>query len=142
MLDHCAVTLAAWNPTLVRANVLEPLPVQGPFDSAGLVHVMHCLPGPMSAKVRAIENIAAVLTDDGVRFGGTVLGFAAGHTRAARTFLRLANLQGGFANRDDDADGLRTMLEHHFNEVEIATPSGSVAYFVAARPRRQVIALT
>jgi len=135
VLDHCAETLSAWNPTLIEASLLEPLPVQGLFDSAALSHVIHCLPGPMSAKLPAIEHIAAVLTDDGVLFGGTVLGLSERHTWAARTFLRLANLQGGFDNRDDDVDGLRAVLETSFQEVEIEVP-GSIAYFVASHPRR------
>ena len=137
VLDHCAVTLAAWEPTTVEANVLEPLPVEGPFDSAALVHVIHCLPGPMAEKARAIEHIAAVLSNDGVLFGGTVLGLSANHAWAARMFLRLANLQGGFDNRDDDVDGLQTMLDASFQEVDIDVPTGSVAYFVASSPRRR-----
>jgi SAM-dependent methyltransferase len=136
VLEHCAGTLAAWQPTLVRGNVLEPLPLEGPFDSAALVHVLHCLPGPMPAKARAIEHIAAVLTKDGVLFGGTVLGFSADHTWLARMFLQLANFQGAFDNRGDDVEGLRAMLQNSFEEVEILTPSGSVAYFVASRPQR------
>ena len=135
VLDHCAETLAKWNPKMVEASVLEPLPVEGQFDSAALAHVIHCLPGPMTAKAPAIEHIAAVLTNEGVLFGGTVLGLSAEHTRAARAFLRLANLQGGFDNREDDVDGLRMMLEASFEEVEIEVP-GSIAYFVASRPRR------
>jgi SAM-dependent methyltransferase len=136
VLEHCAETLAAWEPTMVRANVLEPLPLEGSFDSAALAHVIHCLPGPMPAKARAIEHIAAVLANNGVLFGGTVLGFSAEHTWPARLFLHLANYQGGFDNRGDDVEGLRTMLEDSFQEVEILSPSGSVAYFVASRPRR------
>lgn len=136
VLDYCAERLVAWEPVTVEANVLEPLPVEGPFDSAALAHVIHCLPGPMAAKARAIEHTAAVLTDDGVLFGGTVLGPSAQHSWAARVFLRLANLQGGFDNRDDDVAGLRSMLEDWFHDVEIEVPTGSVAYFVASRPRR------
>lgn len=136
VLDHCAETLAAWSPTTIRANVLELLPVDGPFDSAALAHVIHCLPGPMPEKARAIEHIAAVLNNNGVLFGGTVLGLSAEHTWAARMFLRLANLQGAFDNREDDVDGLRAILEASFEEVDIDIPTGSVAYFVASRPRR------
>lgn len=136
VLRHCAETLAQWNPTMVQANVLEPLPIGGPFDSAALSHVIHCLPGPMKAKAPAIEYTAATLTDDGVLFGGTVLGSSAEHGWAARMFLRVANLHGGFDNRSDDVEGLREILESHFQDVVIETPSGSVAYFVAARPRR------
>ncbi len=135
VLDHCAKTLAAWEPTTVRANVLEPLPLQGPFDSAGLTHVIHCLPGPLMAKARAIGHIASVLSPEGVLFGGTVLGLSARHTWSARMFVRLANLHGGFDNRDDDIEGLQAMLDEHFHEVEIETPTGSVAYFVGSRPR-------
>jgi SAM-dependent methyltransferase len=135
VLQHCAQRLAAWEPTIVEANVLRPLPVEGPFDSAALAHVIHCLPGPMPKKATAVEHIAAVLADDGVLFGGTVLGVSAGHTLAARTFLRIANLQGGFDNRDDDVEGVRAILEASFHEVEIELPSPSMAYFVAKRPK-------
>ncbi|HSJ82287.1 MAG TPA: class I SAM-dependent methyltransferase [Acidimicrobiia bacterium] len=134
VLDHCTETLAKWNPKMVRASVLEPLPVEGPFDSAALAHVIHCLPGPLAAKVQAIEHVAAVLTDAGVLFGGTVLGLSAKHTWVARMFLPVANLHGGFDNSEDDVDGLRMMLEASFEEVEIEVP-GSIAYFVASRPR-------
>jgi SAM-dependent methyltransferase len=136
VLDHCAEVLAAWRPTTVRANVLEPLPVEGPFDSAGLAHVIHCLPGPMAAKAAAIRHVADALTEEGVLFGGTVLGMSAGHQLGARLFLRLANLQGGFDNRDDDVDGLRNVLEASFEDVDIDLPTASVAYFVASRPTR------
>lgn len=136
VLDHCSDRLATWEPRTIVANVLEPLPVKGPFDSAGLAHVIHCLPGPMPAKARAIEHIAAVLTQDGVLFGGTVLGLSARHTWAARSFLRMANLQGGFDNREDDVNGLQTMLNAFFQQVEIDISTGSLAYFVASRPRR------
>lgn len=135
VLDLCAQRLAAWDPAMVEANVLEPLPVQGPFDSAAMMHVIHCLPSPMAAKARAVEHVAAGLADDGVLFGGTVLGLSADHTRAARTFLRLANRQGGFDNHGDDVAGLRSILEASFEDVEIALPTGSMAYFVASRPR-------
>jgi len=136
VLEHCADRLERWHPTTARANVLSPLPVDGPFDSAAMAHVIHCLPGPMSAKALAIRHVAAVLSDDGVLFGGTVLGMRADHTRLARAFLRVANRQGGFDNRDDDVEGLRRILGASFREVEIDLPTPSVAYFVASRPRR------
>jgi SAM-dependent methyltransferase len=96
VLAHCAETLAAWNPAMVEANVLRPLPLTCPFDSAALAHVIHCLPGPMAAKAPAVEHVASTLTDDGVLFGGTVLGLSEHHGRSARLFLRVANLHGGF----------------------------------------------
>lgn len=135
VLAHCAKRLVRWEPTLVEANLLKPLPVQGPFDSAALAHVIHCLPGAMEAKAAAVEHVADVLTDDGVLFGGTVLGMGANHNAAARGFLRIANRQGGFDNLGDDAEGLRAILEHSFHDVDI-DDAASIAYFVARHPRR------
>jgi hypothetical protein len=42
--------LAGTRPTVVEADVMKPLPVDGRFDSAALSHVSHCLRGPMSTK--------------------------------------------------------------------------------------------
>ncbi len=73
---------------------------------------------------------------DGVLFGGTVLGFSARHSLPARLFLRVAKLQGGFDNRDDDVAGLRAILDNSFEEVDIDVSGGSVAYFVACVSRK------
>src|SRR5439155_17237847 len=53
--------LAAMHPTTIEADVMKPLPVDGPFDSAALNYVLHCLRGPQSQKAVAIRNIPAVL---------------------------------------------------------------------------------
>ncbi len=87
VLEHASRRLASYAPTTVEADVMKPLPVEGPFDSAALSFVLHCLRDPMSNKATAVRNIADVLTPDGVFFGGTVLGIGASHTRSARAFL-------------------------------------------------------
>ena len=51
--------------TAVEADVLKPLPVSGPFDSAALHLVIHCLPGPLPRKAAAVANVAAVLAPTG-----------------------------------------------------------------------------
>jgi SAM-dependent methyltransferase len=134
VLKHVAKRLTAWSPVTVEADVLRPLPVEGPFDSAALSFVLHCLPGPMSNKATAIRNVAAVLGPEGVLFGGTVLGLDEPHARSARAFLKAANKQGGFDNRGDTVDGLRQILEASFDDVDIER-SGSAAFFTATGPR-------
>ena len=134
VLERAARRLVALRPTTIEADVLKPLPVDGPYDSAALAHVLHCLPGPPSRKARAISNIANVLGSHGVLFGGTVLGPRAEHSRPARAFLWVANKQGGLDNRDDTAEALGSMLEASFESVDIEVV-GSVASFVAERPR-------
>ena len=50
VLRHVTDRLRDLEVTAVEADVLKPLPTPGPFDSAGLSAVLHCLPGPMERK--------------------------------------------------------------------------------------------
>jgi len=135
VLDHCAKRLSRFHPTVVEADVLKPLPVQGPFDSVALSFVLHCLPGPMEAKGRAVRNVVSVLDSRGVLFGGTVLGTDERHSASARAFLKAAIRQGGFDNLSDTRDGLETILSASFDDVEIDV-IGSLALFTARNPSR------
>lgn len=119
--------------TTVEADVLKPLPLQGPFDSAAVSFVLHCLPGPMPHKAAAIRNIARVLTPHGVLFGATVLGRSGRHTPPARAFLWAVNRRGTFDNLDDTEEGLHAGLAASFDTVEIEVV-GSIALFTAWTP--------
>ena len=134
VLDRTSSRLRRFDLTVVEADVLKPLPVSGPFRSAALNAVLHCLPGPRERKARAVAKIASVLAPDGVLFGATVLGTTGSHTRVARAVLRAFNRQGGFDNLDDSEASTRAILEASFDDVEI-TVIGSVASFVAMGPR-------
>jgi SAM-dependent methyltransferase len=133
VLRHASKRLAAWHPVVVEADVMKPLPVERGYDSAALSFVLHCLRAPMSNKAIAIRNIADVLSPEGVLFGGTVLGTAEPHTRAARAFLRAFNREGSFDNLGDTLDGVRSILEASFRSVDIVR-SGSTALFSASGP--------
>src|SRR5262245_20117311 len=69
VLRHVTRRLRDLDITAVEADVLKPLPLAGPFASAGLNAVLHCLPGPLDRKATAIANIAAVLAPDATLFG-------------------------------------------------------------------------
>jgi ubiquinone/menaquinone biosynthesis C-methylase UbiE len=133
VLEHASRRLESMAPSMVGADVMKPLPVDGPFDSAALSFVLHCLRDPMTNKATAIRNIADVLTPDGVLFGGTVLGPEASHTRPARAVLWAANKQGGFDNLDDTVDGLHEILGASFRDVDVEVV-GSAALFSATAP--------
>jgi len=135
VLAHASRRLAHMNPTTVEADVLKPLPVSGPFDSAALNYVLHCLPGPQSDKAIAIKNVAAVLASDGVLFGGTVLGSSERHTRLGRAVLWVFNRRGAFDNLSDTQEGMHEILEESFRTVEIEV-IGSVAHFTATGVKR------
>ena len=134
VLDHASRRLDRLDVTTVEADVLKPLPVDGPFDSAALNLVIHCLPGPMSRRAAAVVNVAAVLAPTGVLFGASVLGRAGPQTRLSRRVLAAFNRRGAFDNLDDSEDGLRAILAASFDRVELDTV-GSIAIFAATRPR-------
>ena len=134
VLEHASRKLQRFDVTAVEADVLKPLPVDGPFESAGMNMVIHCLPGPMSRKALAIRNIASVLSPTGMLFGATILGRSADHSWLGRRVLAAFNRRGAFDNLDDTEQGLREMLEASFERVEIQNVR-SAAIFQATRPR-------
>jgi SAM-dependent methyltransferase len=134
VLEHASRRLKRLQVTAVEADVCKPLPITGPFDSAALSGVIHCLPGPLSHKAEAIANVAAVLDPGGVLYGATIMGTSGRHTRLARTLLGVNNRRGTFDNLGDTQDGLGEILEASFERVEIETV-GSFAIFTATHPR-------
>ena len=136
VLRHVAMRLHRLDVTAIEADVLKPLPVEGPFQSAALSLVLHCLPGPLTRKATAIVNIAMVLAPDGVLFGASVLGRSGRHTWLARRVLAAFNRRGAFDNLDDSEVGLREILAASFETVELET-FGSIAVFSASKPRAQ-----
>jgi SAM-dependent methyltransferase len=133
VLRHVSRRLGQFDITAVEADVLKPLPVVGPFDSAALHMVIHCLPGPLSRKAVAVANVAAVLAPAGVLFGASVLGTSGPQTWLSRRVLNAFNRRAAFDNLTDTEEGLREILAASFEHVELETV-GSIAIFVAANP--------
>lgn len=134
VLDYASRRLQLLDVTTVEADVCKPLPVPGPFDSAALSGVLHCLPGPLPRKAAAVANVAAVLAPTGVLFGASILGDPRHNTRLSRSILRANNRRGTFDNHGDTQEGLRVILEASFEQVELET-LGSMAIFAATNPR-------
>lgn len=132
---HClarsAQRLARYHPLLCETNLLAPIASElEPADSVGLTYVLHCLPGRMAEKLKAIDHLRPVMNKGAVLFGATILGRGITPNAAARCLLRLYNAKGVFNNLEDDLSGLTEGLKARFGEVEIET-SGCVALFRA-----------
>jgi hypothetical protein len=130
-LDRAARRLARFKPALYQVNLLEPVQHDGaPFSSVGLTYVLHCLPGGMNDKLRAIDHLRPSMAADAVLFGATILGRGIAPNRPARALLDLYNAKGIFNNRDDDVASLSAGLRRRFKYVEIER-EGCVALFRA-----------
>jgi len=134
VLQHASRRLGQLDITAVEADVLKPLPLDGPFDSAALNGVIHCLPGPLSRKADAVANVATVLAPSGTLFGASILGTSAPHSWLSRIVLRSNNRRGVFDNLDDSEEGLADILGQSFEHVQLQT-IGTMAVFAATNPR-------
>ncbi len=130
-LDAASSRIARHRPTRVRANVLEPWPVGGPFSSIGLCYLLHCLPGAMADKAVLLDHARAALSDDGRIFGATILQGDAPRSGAARALMEIYNKKGVFSNRGDTEDGLKAALTARFAQVSVEM-RGCVAVFTAS----------
>ena len=131
-LDRAGRRLARFKPELHQVNLLAPLtPDLAPVNSVGLTYVLHCLPGRMSEKLKAIDHLRPLMSKGATLFGATILGRGIAPNRAASALLDLYNAKGVFNNREDDMAALSDGLRQRFDEVAIAE-EGCVALFRAA----------
>ena len=137
VLAHAAGRLVRHAPAAVRADACEPLPLTGPFESAALNLVLHCIDGT-ERKAAAVRHVAATLDESGVLFGASVLGTPDVHSRLGRTALTALNRRGIFSNLGDTEAGLRDLLQEAFVEVT-SERIGAVAVFTARRPKGQTL---
>lgn len=131
-LDRAGARLARFKPELHQVNLLAPLALRtAPVASVGLTYVLHCLPGRMDEKLKAIDHLRPLMRDGATLFGATILGRGIAPNRAASTLLDLYNAKGVFNNRADDLESLSDGLRRRFANVA-AAQEGCVAIFRAA----------
>ncbi|ADB34842.1 Methyltransferase type 12 [Kribbella flavida DSM 17836] len=138
VLTTAAHRLRRYNPTTHLRNVLEPLALgDNRFDSAGLNMVLHCIPGPISAKAGVFDRIIPYLEPGARIFGSTILDVGVPHSPAARVALHLLNRQGVFHNTSDTLSDLDQALAQRFATYRIEL-HGAMALFQALAPGDRV----
>jgi SAM-dependent methyltransferase len=121
--------------TCMRHDIMQPLslPPDKLFDSVSLFYLLHCLPGTIGEKEKAIIHLKGHLAPSGTLYGATILGDSAGHNWFGRRLMALYNRKGIFGNKTDSLEALATMLQRHFQQVEVRQ-HGKVALFTAQSP--------
>lgn len=119
-LEYSANRLRRFRPETLQANILRPIPFEGRrFDSIGLNHVLHCLPGAMREKAAVIDHLRVLLTPGGKLFGATVPAIGVRHNWVGRKWLAHFNEIGVLDNLNDSADELKAVLEQRFRESSV-----------------------
>jgi SAM-dependent methyltransferase len=133
VLRVAASRIGRYRPEVIKANVLEPLPVPAEaYDSVGVNFLLHCLPGDWQVKGRVLASAAAALRPGGRVFGSTILADGVKTTAPARALMRLYNSHGIFHNARDDLAGLEEQLAGRFADHRL-TVRGCVALFEGTR---------
>jgi Methyltransferase domain len=130
-IEHASRRLRRYAPAPLQANVMKPIPFDGEkFDSIGINHVVHCLPGTMREKGVAFQNLKALMNDGAVLFGATVLGQGVSHNLLGAKWLEHFNQKGVLDNLRDTREDLKAVLGEHFatSSVEVV---GRTALFAA-----------
>lgn len=141
VLRVSSARVARYEPAVVRADVLRPLPFDegklktGHYDSVGANFLLHCLPGGWQEKAAVLDNAASALRPGGRIFGSTILSSGVDVSAAARRLMTVYNARGIFHNADDDLAGLRWQLDKRFTDIRV-TVCGCVALFEATNPPR------
>ncbi len=137
-LAAAAHRIRRYRPSTLVADALRPLPLPRWFGSAGLCYLLHCLPGPMSAKAAVFDGVADAVEPGGRVFGATIVQGDTPRSRPAQALMDLYNAKGIFSNRDDTLAELDHEFRCRFDEA-VVRQVGTVALFegrVPGRPRR------
>lgn len=105
------------------------------FDSISLFYLLHCVPGPCSAKARIFENLKTYLAADGTLYGATILGQGGDidFNWFASALLNVYNKKGIFGNSEDTEKLFVEALGRNFETVE-SRVEGCVLLFKASKP--------
>lgn len=125
--------IARYVPEACCIDILAPtLPSSGPFDSIGLMYLLHCLPRHADDKVALLERLQGLLSPEGTLFGATLLAQGVRRGRAARWLMAYYNRSGIFHNATDSLETLARGLTRSYAQSEVEVV-GCVALFCARR---------
>jgi ubiquinone/menaquinone biosynthesis C-methylase UbiE len=132
-LNMAKKRLARYNPKVYQRNALEPFDTdEATFDSVGIVHLLHCLPGNMETKSVVFKSVLEVLNPGGVLFGSTIMPSRVKKNWLSDFTLKRVNQRGIMTNLDDTVEDLKEQLNRYFSESSV-TVIGYVALFRARK---------
>jgi hypothetical protein len=129
-LDAASRRIRRYAPQTVLADVLKPFPALGPFRSAGLCYLLHCVPGTIAEKAIAFDHLKPLLAPGATVFGATILQGGVKRSKVAQALMDVYNRKGIFSNARDTLEDLESALHRRFRDVRV-TVRGTVALFEA-----------
>lgn len=116
---YAAHRLRRYDVSEVVGDALDPFPVDGPFNSVGLFHLLHCIPGSLEEKATVLRNAARVLRPDGVVFGANVTPVDCQPNLFAKAVLGFSHRLGALNNQRDSHADMEKVLGDVFTDIRI-----------------------
>lgn len=116
--QYAAHRLRRFEITEVVGDALQSFPVSGPFDSIGLFHLLHCIPGSIAEKAQVLDNAASVLAPGGVVFGANVTPVDGPKNLFAQAVLSFSHRLGALNNSRDSHADMVDALTQRFDDVQ------------------------
>ncbi|AJI56648.1 methyltransferase small domain protein [Francisella philomiragia] len=102
------------------------------YESISCNYLIHCLPDNGN-KEKVFENIAKMLSKDGVAFGSTII-----NDYSSKLAIKVANkfnAKGVFDNKNDTYESIEKYIKNNFAEYTIKQ-IGSVCVYIMSKPLR------
>lgn len=131
---YAAHRLRRYKISEIVGDALEPFPVAGEFDSIGLFHLLHCIPGDLPAKAKVLKHASKVLKPDGVVFGANVTPVDCKPNIFAKMVLGFSHRLGALNNQRDSHADMETILHQNFTDVRIERV-GCISLWEARAPK-------
>ncbi len=114
-LNTAGKRLSRYHPEVYRRNALERFNLNAPpFDSIGMMNLLHCLPGNMKTKGVVFQYASEILNAGGVIFGSSILYQGVKRNHVINFMTLLINRAGIITNLEDTAEDLKESLDRYF----------------------------
>lgn len=131
---YAAERLRRYTVREVTGDALQPFPVSETFDSVGMFHLLHCIPGDLKQKAVALENAGKVLKPDGVVFGANVTPVDSEPNAFAKLVLGISHQMGALNNQNDSHEDMGEALDRTFHEFKLEKV-GCMSLWEARKPK-------
>jgi len=131
-LKAAADRIARYQPACTVLNALEPMAIDGPFDSIGLNYLFHCLRGAYSEKGIVFDHVLPLMSDNAIVFGAAIIQGNAPRSTPAQALMNFYNRKGIFSNSHDTQAALGAALDKRFSRVHMER-HGAVVLFEARK---------
>lgn len=132
-LKTASKRLFRYSPEVYQRNASEPFGINAqPFDSIGMMNLLHCIPGNLKTKAIVFEYAKEVMNPGAVIFGSTILYKGIKHNALATLAIKCYNKTGSMTNMDDSLEDIQESLRSSFSDSSVKV-IGCEALFWASK---------